>query len=237
MPRSESLGSYLDALASAAPTPGGGAAAAWTLAQAAALLCMVARLTQGKAQALRHEASLALILEDALAVKAAAERLADADSLAFQSYGLAAARPKDSPEGAADRSAGMQAALGDAARVPLAVHELCAHLLGARGAVRVLARIGNPRVLSDVNVARSLAKAALSASAENVQVNLNLIKDPALAAPLRVRLARSEAAWDEEKAPEAGAGADAGESVLPDPQARAWVDAVMRAVPDHLFTA
>jgi glutamate formiminotransferase/formiminotetrahydrofolate cyclodeaminase len=38
----------LDELASASPTPGGGSAAAWTAAEAAALVAMVARLTVGK---------------------------------------------------------------------------------------------------------------------------------------------------------------------------------------------
>jgi formiminotetrahydrofolate cyclodeaminase len=232
MPRSESMGSYLDALASAAPTPGGGAAAAWTLAQAAALLCMVCRLTQGKAMAARHEDSLQLLLEDALAVKAAAERLADADSLAFQSYGAAAGLSKDTPEASAARAGAMQAALGDAARVPLAVHELASHLLGYRGAVQVLARVGNPRVLSDVGVARSLALAARQASAENVHVNLALIKDPAQAAPLRVRLARSEAALEEDGSPEI-----AEDALLPDPLACLKVAGVMREVPDRLFPA
>jgi formiminotetrahydrofolate cyclodeaminase len=226
------MGSYLDALASAAPTPGGGAAAAWTLAQAAALLCMVSRLTMGKAHAGGHEDALRSLLEDALAVKAAAERLADADSLAFQSYGAAAALPRDNPEASAARSAAMQAALGDAARVPLAVHELASHLLGARGAVQMLARIGNPGVLSDVGVARSLALAARQASAETVQVNLALIKDPALAAPLRVRLAHSEAALEEGVSPEIP-----GDTLLPDPQARSKVDAVLREIPGRLFPA
>jgi formiminotetrahydrofolate cyclodeaminase len=232
MPRSESMGSYLDALASAAPTPGGGAAAAWTLAQAAALLCMVCRLTQGKAQAARHEDPLRLLLEDALGVKDAAERLADADSLAFQSYGAAASLPKDTPEASEARSRAMQAALGDAARVPLAVHELASHLLGPRGAVQALARIGNPRVLSDVGVARSLALAARQASAENVQVNLALIKDTAQAAPLRVRLAQSEASLEEVGAPDA-----AGDALLPDPHARAKVDGILREIPGRLFPA
>lgn len=232
MPRSESMGSYLDALASAAPTPGGGAAAAWTLAQAAALLCMVCRLTQGKALAARHEDSLRLLLEDALGVKDAAERLADADSLAFQSYGTAASLPKGTPEASAVRSAAMQAALGDAARVPLAVHELASHLLGPRGAVQVLARIGNPRVLSDVGVARSLALAARQASAENVHVNLALIRDPGQAAPLRVRLARSEAVTEEGGAPEI-----AEDALLPDPLAPVKVAGILREIPDRLFPA
>jgi len=232
MPRSDSMGSYLDALASAAPTPGGGAAAAWTLAQAAALLCMVCRLTQGKALAGRNEDSLRLILEDSLGVKDAAERLADADSLAFQSFGTAASLPKGTPEASAARSAAMQSALGDAARVPLAVHELASHLLGARGAVQVLARIGNPRVLSDVGVARALALAARQASAENVQVNLALIKDAARAAPLRVRLARSEAALEEGGPPEI-----AEDALLPDPHARAKVDGILRDIPGRLFPA
>lgn len=233
MPRSESLGAYLDALASADPTPGGGAAAAWTLAQAAALLCMVCRLTQGKPQAADHETSLRLLLDESLAVKTAAERLADADSTAFQAFGTAASLPKDSPAAALARTAALQAALADAALVPLAVYALAGRLLGPRGPVRVLAGIGNPRVLSDVKVAHWLALAALQASEENVRVNLALIKDPALVARLEGRLVHGldAFAWKQGPPQESASSAP-----FPDPTAREAVDAIVQAVPDRVFT-
>jgi formiminotetrahydrofolate cyclodeaminase len=234
MPRSDSLGAYLDALASADPTPGGGAAAAWTLAQAAALLCMVCRLTQGKPQAADHEASLSLLLDESLTVKSAAERLADADSTAFQAFGTAASLPKDSPAAVATRTAALQAALADAARVPLAVYALAGQLLGPGGAVRILAGIGNPRVLSDVKVAHWLALAALQASEENVRVNLALIKDPALVAQFEGLLVHgaAAAAWKQGPPHESAASAP-----LPDPKALERIAAFLHAVPDRVFTA
>jgi methenyltetrahydrofolate cyclohydrolase len=51
---STSISAYLDRLASADPTPGGGAAAAVTAAQGAALLSMVCNLTIGKKEVRRR---------------------------------------------------------------------------------------------------------------------------------------------------------------------------------------
>jgi methenyltetrahydrofolate cyclohydrolase len=51
----ESIGGWLDALASSAPAPGGGAAAALEAAMAAALLEMVCNLTIGKPAYAEHD--------------------------------------------------------------------------------------------------------------------------------------------------------------------------------------
>ena len=234
MPRSESLGSYLDALAGAAPTPGGGAAAALTLAQAAALLCMVCRLTQGKPQAAPHESALKAVLEEALAVKDAAERLADADSRAFENYGRAAASPKDSPEAVAQRHQALQQALADAARVPLAVYALCGRLLDDHGALRILAGIGNPRVFSDVQVAQWLTLGALESSAVNVRVNTAMLKNNDLVQEFEGRLVHGGATkkWLEHPL----AAGEASNALVPKPDAQTQVAAIMGEVPRHLFS-
>ena len=51
----ESIGGWLEALASSAPAPGGGAAAALEAAMAAALLEMVCNLTIGKPAYAEHD--------------------------------------------------------------------------------------------------------------------------------------------------------------------------------------
>lgn len=220
MPRTESLGSYLDALASASPTPGGGAAAAWTLAQGAALLCMVCRLTEGRAETPQRESEVQEALADASAAQRAAERLADADTEAYQAYRAAVALPKIGPGEAALRAKALEQALANAARVPLLAHALASHLLQPLGTIRVLAKIGNPRVASDVEVARCLALAALDASAVNTRVNLALFKDLELARSLELELCDSQSK------------ADAGGDARPEsPRGAAWVAALMERLP------
>ncbi|MGH7441427.1 MAG: cyclodeaminase/cyclohydrolase family protein [bacterium] len=216
----------MDALASAAPTPGGGAAAAWTLAQAAALLAMVCRLTRGKTDPAQRETALESALADALAVQDASERLADLDSLAFQGYGAALKLPKEGPDAAEARTVALLTALEEAAAVPMALHELAAHVLGPGGGLRFLALAANPRVLSDVSVARCLALAALEASKENVKVNLALFKNKDKAASLGQRLAVSEAH---------ALAQDAGESPLPVTPSSRPVPEILKTLPARLF--
>jgi formiminotetrahydrofolate cyclodeaminase len=194
MLRESTLGAYLDALASGDATPGGGAAAALTLVQAASLAAMVCHLTLGKEKFAASFDVVNAALKDALDVKTAAEVLADTDTVAFQGYMSAASLPKDTPEEKAARSQALQAALQDAADVPLSVHALCGHLLRSGGTLDLLAQHGNPAVLSDVKVAVCLAKAALEASEVNVRVNLDMIKDPGVKDALERRLAQGRLA-------------------------------------------
>ncbi len=193
MPGDETLEAYLERLASAAPTPGGGAAAALTLAQAAALLAMVCRLTRARDPEPGGPGALAACLADAEAARAGATLLARLDSEAFEGYARALNLPKDGPE-SMGRPAALARALEESARVPACLHELAAHVLRPGGCLRYLALAGNPRVLSDVHVARHLALAALASARENVLVNLKVCKDPALVRELEERLERSGAA-------------------------------------------
>lgn len=237
MLRDMSLGTYLDALASAAPTPGGGAVTALTMAQAGSLLAMVCKLTLGKPKFAEHEAALVLVLEDALAVKAAAERMADADMAAFNAYLAAVALPKDSPLATESRSKAVQAALVDAAKVPLAVYELAGHILAPNGAVQVLLEIGNPAVLSDVHVARYLSGAALQSAAANVQINLAMIRDAAVVAAIRARLVHSvDLSYWIQDAPKARAGVGPG-ALSPDPGAQKAVEKILRDLPPRSLAA
>ncbi len=110
--RDETIGSFLTRLAARSAAPGGGATGALHAAQAAALLAMVARFSDGP----RYDA------ETVGRVRAAADGLADeavgiavADQAAFEvvisAYGL----PKGTEEEKAARSAAIADALGGAA--------------------------------------------------------------------------------------------------------------------------
>lgn len=165
---------YLDRLASADPTPGGGAAAAVTAAQGVALLSMVCNLTIGRkkfADAEEELRSIAGALE-----KSRHEMLAMADrdvqgfGETIQAYRL----PKATPEEAQIRQSAVQAALKASSEAPFALFKEC--LLVLPHADR-LEKIGNPSVLSDVIVGRYLLVAGMLSAMANVEVNLAGIND------------------------------------------------------------
>ena len=113
------LDQYRDALASDAPTPGGGTAAAVALSQGAALAIMVCNLTEGKekwkagwgdAQACRNIATPLLEL---------GHQLASDDAGAFDGVMSAFKLPKNTDDEIEDRRSAIQNATLDAAMVPM----------------------------------------------------------------------------------------------------------------------
>lgn len=90
--RTESIEKYLEQLGSGAPTPGGGAAAALTSAQGAALIMMVANHTIGKPKYAEFEELNTFILEEASELLGRLEAGIDKDAEAFgkvsAAYGL-----------------------------------------------------------------------------------------------------------------------------------------------------
>lgn len=67
--RDQTAEEWLDELASDAPVPGGGAAAAMNAAVAAALVLMVCDLTVGKQRSAEHERTMCSALERAKALR------------------------------------------------------------------------------------------------------------------------------------------------------------------------
>ena len=175
---------FLDELASAAPAPGGGAAAAVNAAVGAALVSMVCRLTIGKPRYAEHEATMTAALADAERLRASALALAAEDAEAFAAVARAYQLPKDSP----GRSPAIQAALVGAADVPLRTAIVAAEVIAL--ADRALAG-ANVSVISDLAVAAASARAAWTAAAVNVEVNLAVLHDEARKAELAAELSRT----------------------------------------------
>ena len=167
------LDGWLEELASSAPVPGGGSAAALAGAVAGALVAMVARLTVGRKAYAAAEARAREILAEAEALRAQLRRLVDEDAAAYAKVSEAYKIPKST----AGRSRTIDAALVGAAETPIAM---------ARGAMRLIAlasdigEIGNPNARSDARVAESLARAALAGAIENVRINVASLSEPAL---------------------------------------------------------
>jgi len=188
--RDESIASFLTRLAARSATPGGGATGALHAAQAAALLAMVARFSDGP----RYDG------ETVGRVRAAADGLAEegvglaaADSAAFESVIAAYELPKDTPEAKAARSAAIADAMAGAARPPA---DLMAASVRLVGLAEELLPVANKNVISDIAAAAAAISAAAVTAAVNIEANLAGIEDPALAAELSATAALAEGVTD-----------------------------------------
>ena len=153
---------YLDALASKAGTPGGGAAAGITGAQACALMEMVCRLTRGQ------DKVIAPILAGADAARARFLDLASHDMEKFNDV-MTAWR---APDG--ERQSRLQPALKAAAEVPL---EMIAEAVALIDDLGQLSSIGNQNLVTDTGIAALLLEATIRSSRLNVLINLKSIDD------------------------------------------------------------
>lgn len=165
---------FLQRLASAEPTPGGGSAAALAGALAAALVSMVSRLTLGRAKFAAVETEMQRTLERAELLRGRLTQAVDDDAQAYEAVVAAYRLPRGSDEEREARSAAIQATLREATRVPLDVARDCAELLSL---ARFVAEKGNPNAASDGSVAALLAEAGLRGAAHNVHINLPGLKD------------------------------------------------------------
>src|SRR5947209_11471251 len=172
--RDDTIAAFLDQLAARVPAPGGGATAALHAAQAAALLAMVARYSDGA----RYDAALmGRVVTEADALRSEALGLAEADAAAFGAVAAAYQLPRS----ASERPAKIASALAGAARPPADVVRL-ALLLAALA--EDLRPAGNRNVITDVGAAAEAARAAAVTARLNIEVNLRGITDPALRAEL-----------------------------------------------------
>ena len=169
---------YLDELASASATPGGGSAAALMGAQSAALISMVCNLTIGKPKYLEVEAEMqALLLKSEVLRKSLMDMIkADVDvfNRLMAAYGLA----KENDADKVIRSQAIQEVLKEATEVPLACARACAEAIELS---RCAANKGNLAVISDAGAATMSAYGGLKSAALNVYINTGSLKDRAFA--------------------------------------------------------
>ena len=164
--RETKLGTYLEAVCSASPTPGGGSVAAVV----AALGSMVTAISAKKSQDSEIPALAAICsgyCETFL-------RLSAEDQSAFDAVMSALKLPKDD----ANRASQIEVTVQAAARAPLAVAQSCLELLID---LETLGTLASRHCISDVGAAAHLALAALRASLLNVHINMTFMKDQAAA--------------------------------------------------------
>ncbi len=167
---------FLEQLASAAPAPGGGSASALAGALAAALVNMVANLTQGKEKFAADEEYMSQLIQAAAVVRRQLAELMEEDTLAFQQVMAAFKLPRETAAEKEHRQARIQATMIHAAQVPLKTAETALRVLELS---QIAAEKGNPSAVSDAGVAALLGQAAVEGAALNVKINLGSIKDQA----------------------------------------------------------
>jgi len=177
-----------EALSNTDATPGGGSAAAVSGAMGCGLGQMALGITL---KSKKLDAAKRPELERAHAalgeLRARFDVLAGDDAEAFDRFMAAMSLPKDDP----GRAVKMQDALKHAAEVPLKTAQAAA---GALAVARAAAPLAGAAVVSDMNCAMHLLKAAALCAAENVRINLGGIKDAGAAKDLEGRLEKTLAA-------------------------------------------
>lgn len=166
---------FLDQLASADPTPGGGSAAAYAAASAAALVSMVGKVTIGKKKYVEVEPQMQQMIHEADELRIQLQNAVAEDAASFDAYLQAVRLPKDTPAQQAERSAAMEAATLQAARVPFHSAELCLKVI--KLALQA-AESGNLNAISDACSAAALAAGGLKSAAANVRINIHSLANP-----------------------------------------------------------
>ncbi|MBQ4371180.1 MAG: cyclodeaminase/cyclohydrolase family protein [Firmicutes bacterium] len=180
----KTLEEFAAGLASKAPVPGGGGAAAYSASMAAALCAMACRLTSGKKQFEACEAEIQELLARSDSIRARLCELVSEDAAVFEPLSKAWKIPKDDPS----RARIMEECTLKAASVPMETLRLCAET------ARICAELMDGKVtelmVSDAGTACELARGAAAASLFNVEVNTASLRDRAAAEELNAEAAR-----------------------------------------------
>ncbi len=185
---------FLAEVAAPKPTPGGGSAAAYAGALAAALTEMVAGLTEGKKKYAGVAEAMRALKAQAADLRRDLLRAADEDAAAFTAIMQAFRLPKTSPQEKEARHAAIQEATRHASEVPLQTAKQA--LTALRLAVEA-AQKGNLNAITDAATGAALARAALTGAGYNVRINIAGLDDQAAARAMLDELQALEAEADQ----------------------------------------
>jgi formiminotetrahydrofolate cyclodeaminase len=152
---------------------------------AAGLAHMVAAMSRGKKNYLQFEAELTQAIARLSSLREELKAAIDADAHAYEDV-VKAYKAAKQGDGGGGRA--VHDALRGATMVPLGVAERAREV----GLIaEKLASITNPRMSSDLTVARSLARAALEGALANVEINLESLEkeEPIFASEVREKAA------------------------------------------------
>jgi len=166
---------FNEVLASKAPVPGGGGAAAMGGAIGMALSNMVGNLTVGKKKYADVEDEVKELLEKGSKVIAELEALVDKDAEVFEPLSKAYGLPRSTPEEIKFKEETLENCCKTACSVPMEI------MRKAYEGIKIherMGRIGTMLAISDVACGVAFMKAALISGKLNVIININSIKDP-----------------------------------------------------------
>lgn len=165
---------FLNALASEAPTPGGGSVAALAGALGAALAAMVASLTIGREKYAAADTQMRHVRTEAARLQREMTDLMAQDSAAFDEVMAAYKMPRAVATDADARREAIQKALRGAIEVPIATMQRSVDVLRLS---RSAAELGNANAVSDAGVAAYMAFAAAQSASLNVEINVMGLRD------------------------------------------------------------
>lgn len=168
--QAQPIGTFLDALASKAPTPGGGASAAVTGATAAATACMVLSYSIGKKKLADHEAHNSDAMRELSRARQMFLQLAGDDAAGYGELNALWSLEKDDP----DRIARWDDAVLGAITPPRTMMVLGLEVLRVCDA---LVATTNKMLRSDLGVAAVLSEAAARSAAWSVNINIPLLPE------------------------------------------------------------
>lgn len=176
----ESCRKFVEVLASNAPAPGGGGAAALVGAVGTALGNMVGSLTVGKKKYADVEAEIVALKEKCDALQTELLNQVEADDIGFVPLAKAYSIPKDDPT----RDAVLEEATVTACAVPMHIMELCCEAIGY---IKVFAEKGSRLAVSDAGCGAVCCKAALQAASLNVFINTKSLKNREVAEEMNAK--------------------------------------------------
>jgi formiminotetrahydrofolate cyclodeaminase len=178
----QTCSAFIEVLASKAPVPGGGGAAAMGGAIGMALSNMVGNLTVGKKKYADVEGEVKELIAKGEAVIVKLKRLVDKDAEVFEPLSKAYGLPKNTPEEVKFKEETMENCCKTACGVPMEI------MRAAFEGIKIHARmgqIGTMIAISDVGCGVVFLKSALISGSLNVIINLNTIKDQAFLSATR----------------------------------------------------
>lgn len=159
---------FVEVLASKAPVPGGGGAAALVGAIGTALGNMVGSLTVGKKKYADVEADIIALQKKADGLQAELLTLVQKDAEEFEPLSKAYGLPSATPEEKAEKARVMEIALKNACGVPMDIMRRCCDAIDMM--VEFAAK-GSALAISDAGVGAVCCKAALQGASLNVFIN------------------------------------------------------------------
>ena len=166
----ETCRNFVSVLASDAPAPGGGGAAALVGAIGTALGNMVGSLTVGKKKYADVEAEIIELKAKCDALQTELLNQVEADEINFLPLAKAYGIPKDDP----NRDKIMEEATVIACSTPMKIMELCCEAIDC---IAIFAAKGSRLAVSDAGCGAVCCKAALQAASLNVFINTKSLKN------------------------------------------------------------